>query len=161
MSIRCFGLFWRRDEVDWTPGSGAKDGFRLLGRSGKIHPGLRVADFWEQLGIYILYGNHGPYYVGLTKKGELGGRLKDHTKDEHKDEWDRFSWFGFRKVLTGTDDDGLCNLANMAQTQFGNPISDIKDIEALLVRAMGLRNKNQPNFRVASLLGLGLCARPR
>ena len=72
MSIKSFGLFWRRDESDWTPGTGAKGEFRLLGRSGKILPGLRVVDFNEQLGIYILYGNHGPYYVGLTRKGKLG-----------------------------------------------------------------------------------------
>jgi hypothetical protein len=78
MAIKSFGLFWRRDEVDWNPGKGVKGGFRLLGRSGENLPGLRVANFREQLGIYILYGNHGPYYVGLTKKGELGGRLKNH-----------------------------------------------------------------------------------
>jgi hypothetical protein len=151
MSIRNFGLFWRRDEVDWTPGRGTKDGFRLLGRSGKILPGLRVADSRWQLGIYILYGNHGPYYVGLTKKGKLGlgGRLKNHTENEHKDEWDRFSWFGFRKVLDGTDTEGLQNLASMAEVEFGSPSSDITDIEALLIRAMGLRNIAQPNFKRA------------
>jgi hypothetical protein len=71
MAIKSFGLFWRRDEVNWNPGKGVKGGFRLLGRSGENLPGLRVANFREQLGIYILYGNHGPYYVGLTKKGEL------------------------------------------------------------------------------------------
>lgn len=120
----------------------------MLGRLGKILPGLRLADFNEQVGIYILYGNHGPYYVGLTKKG-LGGRLKNHTTDEHKGEWDRFSWFGFRKVLKGTDDNGLRNLGNMAEVEFGNPISDITDIEALLIRAMGLRNIAHPNFKSA------------
>ena len=45
MSIKSFGLFWRRDESDWTPGTGAKGEFRLLGRSGKILPGLCVVDF--------------------------------------------------------------------------------------------------------------------
>jgi hypothetical protein len=119
--------------------------------SGRYLPSLRVANFRWQLGIYILYGNHGPYYVGLTKKGKLGlgGRLKNHTEDEHQGEWDRFSWFGFRKVLGGTDDDGLHNLASMAEVEFGNPGGDITDIEALLIRAMGLRNKAQPNFRHA------------
>ena len=30
-----------------------------------------------------------------------------------------------------------------------NPVSDITDLEALLIRAMGLHNKNQPKFKSA------------
>jgi hypothetical protein len=29
--------------------------------------------------------------------------LKNHLTDEHSNAWDRFSWFGFRKILTGTN----------------------------------------------------------
>ena len=25
-----------------------------------------MADFWDQRGIYVLYNDHGPYYVGKT-----------------------------------------------------------------------------------------------
>jgi hypothetical protein len=150
MAIKSFGLFWRRDEVDWNPGKGVKGGFRLLGRSGENLPGLRVANFREQLGIYILYGNHGPYYVGLTKKGELGGRLKNHLTDEHADEWDRFSWFGFRTVLKGTDDYGLCNLKDMAETEFGNPISGITDLRRSLSERWGYATKTSPTSRARS-----------
>jgi hypothetical protein len=89
--FKCSGLFWRRDEVDWTPGRGTKGGFRLLGHRGVNKSVLRVTDFCDQLGIYILYGNTGAYYVGLARTGKLGGRLKNHTEDEHKDKWDRFS----------------------------------------------------------------------
>ncbi len=45
MLINAYGLFWRADEVDWSPGSGNHGQFRLLGRSGVNRPGLRVADF--------------------------------------------------------------------------------------------------------------------
>jgi hypothetical protein len=108
-----------------------------------------VTDFRDQLGIYILYGNTGPYYVGLAKTGELGSRLKNHTEDEHKEKWVQFSWFGFRRVLAGKDRNGLRNLGSMAEVELGNPISDITDLEALLIRAMGLHNKNQPKFKSA------------
>src|SRR4051794_10537989 len=76
--IKNFGQFWRFDEINWFPGKGAKGAFRLLGRQGKNIPGLRLADFRYQQGIYILYGNHGPYYTGLTTRQGLGRRLKDH-----------------------------------------------------------------------------------
>ncbi len=151
MFIKSFGLFWRRDEVDWEPGKGARGAFRLLGRRGSNRPGLRLADFRHQTGIYILYGNHGPYYVGLTKKQGLGKRLKDHTRDGHKEQWDRFSWFGFRAVLSGKDSTGIRRLKRMAEVAVGNPVAVITDVEALLIRAMGLSNNvNQNNFSAAA-----------
>jgi hypothetical protein len=150
MFIKNFGLFWRADEVDWNPGKGSKGAFRLLGRQGTNLPGLRIADFRHQQGIYILYGNHGPYYVGLTKKQGLGKRLKDHRSNQHSDQWDRFSWFGFRRVLEGKDEVGLCKLASMATVVVGSPDTVITDVEALLIRAMGLKNINQSNFAEAT-----------
>ena len=142
MFIKNFGLFWRADEVEWTPGKGARGAFRLLGRQGLNLPRLRLADFRHQQGIYILYGNHGPYYVGVTKKQGLGKRLKDHCMDSHAGQWDRFSWFGFRSVLVTRNPAGLCKLRHMAEVVVGNPNAVITDVEALLVRAMGLRNIN-------------------
>jgi hypothetical protein len=44
---------------------------------------------------------------------------------------------------------GLRNLGSMAEVELGNPVSDITDLEALLIRAMGLHNKNQPKFKSA------------
>jgi hypothetical protein len=149
MFVKSFGLFWRKDEVVWNPGKGTKGGFRLLGRQGKYLPGLRLADFRHQKGIYILYGNHGEYYVGLTNEQGLGNRLRDHLCDSYANQWDRFSWFGFRAVLTNTDGQGLCKLRKMAQTTIGSPEDVITDVEALLIRAMGLSNINQMNFTSA------------
>ena len=149
MFIKSFGLFWRTDEVDWNPGKGARGAFRLLGRKGVNLPGRRLADFRYQQGIYILYGNLGPYYVGLTKKQGLGKRLKDHLTDDHAGHWDRFSWFGFCSVLKGKDNDGFCRLASLARVTVGDPQFVITDVEALLIRAMGLKNINQNNFHEA------------
>ena len=149
MFIKGYGLFWRSDEVDWNPGKGARGAFRLLGRRGANHPGLRLADFRHQQGIYILYNNHGSYYVGLTKKQGLGKRLKDHITDGYSKQWDRFSWFGFRAILAAKDSTGLCRLKEMAQVAVGNPNSVITDVEAILIRAMGLHNINQNGFKEA------------
>lgn len=147
--IKSYGLFWRRDEVEWCPGQGVKCAFRLMGRQGCNLPGLRLADFRAQQGIYILYGNHGPHYVGLTRKQGLGKRLKDHLTDGHQNLWDRFSWFGFRSVLKGVDSNGICQLKELAANGFGSHRQIIGDIEALLIRAMGLSNVAQMNFVAA------------
>lgn len=150
MLIKSYGLFWRASEVDWNPGKGARNAFRLLGRRGANRPRLRVCDFRYQQGIYILYGNFGPHYVGLTRKQGLGKRLKDHLSDEHGDLWDRFSWFGFRPVLKSKEDDGTRRLRAMAEVSFGKSSKAIGDIEALLIKAMGLSNLSDMNFENAT-----------
>jgi hypothetical protein len=62
--IQAYGLFWRADEIDW--GRGKR--FGLYGRLGAKSNNLRVVDFRTQKGIYILYGNYGPHYVGLVRR---------------------------------------------------------------------------------------------
>jgi hypothetical protein len=142
MFVKCFGLFWRKDEVEWSPGAGKP--FRLLGRRGANRGSIRITDFREQTGIYILYGNHGAYYVGLTHS--IGNRLRDHVYDQHWNQWERFSWFGFRKVQAGRDANGFRRLGPMATITLAHPDKVIRDVEALLIRAMGLRNINQMGF---------------
>lgn len=149
MLIKSYGLFWHASEIEWNPGRGARNTFRLLGRIGANSPGLRVADFRQQRGIYILYGNHGPHYVGLIRKRGLGVRLKEHLTDNHEGQWDRFSWFGFCKTLKGKDKHGLCRIKKMAEVSFGTSGKAIGDIEALLIKAMGLSNVAQMNFAAA------------
>lgn len=140
MFIKTFGLFWRRDEVEWNPGIGHS--FRLLGRNRDRNPGLWLADFQDQTGIYILYGNHGAHYVGLTESS-LASRLKSHN--DWKEEWDRFSWFGFRSVQKGRDE-SLHRLGAMANVKIANMTEVITDVEALLIRAMGLTNLRTTGF---------------
>ncbi len=144
MIISSYGLFWRADEVDWFPGYGGD--FQLYGRRGKTRRTLQMCNFWRQEGIYILYGNLGSYYGGLTK--HLGYRLRDHQTDKHAGQWDRFSWFGFRRVLKGEDDDGLQKLGKMPVAKYVSPKIVIKDLEALVLKAMAVRNANDSHFAI-------------
>jgi hypothetical protein len=147
MFIKNFGQFWRAEEVDWFPGQGNRNSFRLLGRQGTNLPGVRLADFRYMQGIYILYANHGPYYTGLTTEQGLGKRLQDHLSDQHCDKWDRFSWFGFQQVLKRTDKFNICQLRDLSgAATIGEPATVIRDVEALLIRAMGLTNITQTQF---------------
>lgn len=136
MQIRAYGLFWDRDGVDWEPGAGRS--WDMLGRSGANRNTIRVTDFRHQQGLYILYGNYGPYYVGLTRKQGLGKRLKDHITDDHADQWERFSWFGFCRPLKRTDARGIAGVSKLAETGAGRPSDAIADTEALLIKALGL-----------------------
>lgn len=148
MLIKAYGLFWQADEIDWHPGRGHRGEFRLLGRVGMNLGTLRVADFRDQRGLYILYGNYGPYYVGLVRDQPLGKRLKDHLHDHHSGRWDRFSWFGFRSVLDASDADGVKRLRARAALSVGPSDEAIADIEALLIRALGLpSNRARMKFR--------------
>lgn len=137
MLIRAYGLFWEKDEVEFFPGSGKR--WDLLGHRGRRASNLRVADFRRQQGLYILYGNHGPHYVGLTKRQGLGKRLKDHMANDHAGHWERFSWFGFCRVTKQFDAQGLSKLASrLAESAVGSPSEIISDTEALLIHALGL-----------------------
>lgn len=47
----------------------------------------------------MLFDDHGANYVGLAKgQHGLGGRLKQHTQDDHTGSWSRFCWFAFDEV---------------------------------------------------------------
>ena len=138
MLIRAYGLFWSADEVEWFPGGGPGNAYRLLGHQGERSPKLRVVDFRMQSGLYILYGDYGPYYVG--KADRMGRRLKQHLKDRHAGKWNRFSWFGFRPVLETRDSLGMNKLREPKQKTRGTTPQAIAELEALLIRALGLEN---------------------
>lgn len=137
MLIKAYGLFWDASDVYW-PGEWAGERFRLLGRRGKSRSTLQLADFKRQGGLYILYGNYGPHYVGLTRSDRLGARLKAHRRDRHKGKWERFSWFGFRAVLASHNAKGLCRLRELSVKNRSTTHSNIGELEALLIRALGL-----------------------
>lgn len=50
----------------------------------------------------MLYKGHDIIYVGQAgaRNSKLFGRLKNHRKDFLANRWDRFSWFGLRRVLS-------------------------------------------------------------
>lgn len=87
--INSFGMFWERDRIDWDKSSPKIYGVQIEG-ADKV-------DFYEQVGVYILYDRHRPIYVGCSIDA-LGKRLRDHTKGRLRGRWDRFSWFGIFKV---------------------------------------------------------------
>ena len=65
---------------------------------------LREATFREELrglmrgysGLYVLYKRRRLYYIGLAK--DLFWRLHSHTRDRHKNKWDRFSIYRIARV---------------------------------------------------------------
>lgn len=156
--IRAYGLFWEASEVDWT-GQDSLGDLTLLGRRKERKPALRVVNFWEQRGIYVLYNDYGPYYVGKTHgvTMSLGERLKDHALGRngspHKGKWTRFSWFGWRGVLEAQDELGLQKLREMPTKLLTDSENTVGDIEALLIYALGTRhvgNARNETFKAAA-----------
>ncbi|QTE30319.1 GIY-YIG nuclease family protein [Pengzhenrongella sicca] len=81
----------------------------------------------------MLYDNTGIYYVGLASgKGGIGGRLKDHLDDDHRDSWSRFSWFSLDAPTDEHDEDGVSNVTSSAVVSEADSTIVIRDVEALL-----------------------------
>ncbi len=47
-------------------------------------------------GLYVLYKRRSLYYIGLAK--DLFWRLHTHTRDKHKNKWDRFAIYRIARV---------------------------------------------------------------
>jgi len=89
------GVRWRAQDVYWDTST---QNAKLLGVKTKALRGPK-ANFAHQSGIYILYADFTPIYVGQANK-TLFARLKSHhLHDDLAERWDRFSWFGFRRVI--------------------------------------------------------------
>lgn len=87
--ITSFGMFWRRESVQWLASP------KLLGVQ---QLGATPVNFNAQLGIYLLYDGREVIYIGRTTDRPLGRRLYEHTLDRLAARWDRFSWFGLLPV---------------------------------------------------------------
>lgn len=161
--IQCYGLFWLRDEVNWWPGPGRRAPYRLLGRIGERPPRLQLCEFGRQRGIYVLHDEYGPYYVGLARDRPIAGRLRAHTRDRHCNNWDRFSWFGFQKVLSRKrPEDGTQMLGEVPERLIADAARTIGDVEALLILALGTHHRgNAIKMRLGSTVGSGHGARNR
>ena len=97
MIIQNYGLFWSADEIFW--GKQANQG-SLLGVNFKLAKELPI-DFREQSGIYALYADYDLVYIGQagSNNQKLFSRLRQHRRGALADRWNRFSWFGTRRVL--------------------------------------------------------------
>lgn len=119
--LNAFGMFWRRDEVDWE-----QSGKTLLGAQLKAAESI---NFSQQVGVYILYSGDRVIYVGRTTEPRLGPRLWDHTRDRLAGRWDRFSWFGVRAVA----EDGT--LGSVPAGSFATDML-VATMEALLIEGL-------------------------
>jgi hypothetical protein len=124
--ISSFGMFWRRESVEWasTP--------KLLGMQ---QIGAEPVDFHKQVGIYLLYDGREVIYVGRCTDRPLGKRLYEHTLDRFSSRWDRFSWFGLLPVA----DTGV--LGKMPSTYPG--VNIVPAIEAILIEALEPRQNRK------------------
>jgi len=119
--LNAFGMFWRRDEVDWS-----KHGQTLLGVQLKA---AQPVNFADQVGVYILYSGEKVVYVGRITEPRLGPRLWEHTRDRLTGRWDRFSWFGVRAA----EDDGT--LGPLPGESFAIDML-VSTMEALLIEGL-------------------------
>lgn len=117
--LTCFGMYWKRDAVDWQSKS-------ILGWYGKS---AKKVNFWDQIGIYILYDEQRVIYVGRAAERSIGQRLKEHTEDRLNGRWNRFSWFGLNRI---TDEGNIISepLPVMDASQL------IALLESLLIEAL-------------------------
>lgn len=157
-AISAYGMFWARDQVRFYPGKGAghidRNPFELLGRHGKQAGTLRLLDARFMHGVYILHSNYGAYYVGLAN-GEwgLGARLRAHTKDQHKKNWNSFSWFAFDPVLPTVAPSGYQAFEPISEFKITDAPGFIRDMEAMLMNVLGTLergNKYRSKFQNAS-----------
>jgi len=118
--IQAFGMYWRRDMVDW------KNQPSLWGVQQR---GAEDVDFGGQKGVYLLHDGRTVIYVGRTTDQAMAHRLFQHTYDRLNGRWDRFSWFGVLPI------DELGKLVPVEITDF--TVDDlISAMEALLIEAV-------------------------
>ena len=88
-------------------------------------------DFREQSGVYVLYAEYQMIYVGQAGVGnqKLFNRLKQHTRDALAGRWNRFSWFGIRRVLANR------NLSAEKDAKHTTLENVLNHIEAILIHA--------------------------
>jgi hypothetical protein len=121
------GARWKASDVYW--GSASANG-QLLGVKRTALRGPYV-NFGDQTAVYILYANFTPIYVGQANKS-LYSRLKlHHLHDDLAGRWDRFSWFGFRRVVGGNNPK-----LSKPDVNFGVSTNQLLDhLEAMMIHA--------------------------
>jgi hypothetical protein len=87
--IQALGMYWSRSLIVWTNNPTLQ---------GQQQTGAKPVDFSNQRGVYLLYDDRDVIYVGRATDQGLGKRLYQHTVDRLASRWNRFSWFGIRRV---------------------------------------------------------------
>jgi hypothetical protein len=140
-AIKCYGDFWDREAVKWTPGS---EGRHLWGRKRRTK--ADTVDFRRQIGVYVLFTSQREIvYVGQTGSGEkaaLYGRLRRHRYGRLRDRWPHFSWFGVR----GVDED--LKLADF-ENKTVEKSSVLNELESILIHLLEPRlNRQGPRWKI-------------
>lgn len=130
--IRTYGLFWRKEEVDWS----ARRHGQLIGLGVKKIKAGKV-DFSQQRGIYALYDDtFRLIYVGQAggKERRLFPRLRKHAHSVLAERWTRFSWFGICDVdwNDGREFHGLLEVPDEIRT---DRVNVLNHLEAILIMA--------------------------
>ena len=125
--IKAFGMFWRREKVDWTIKP------TLMGQQQE---GADSVNFADQIGVYLLHDGREVVYVGRANEKRLGTRLSEHTRDRLNGRWDRFSWFGLL---------GVTEAGNLAPARSGELSNEdiIVTLEALLIEGLEPRQNRR------------------
>jgi hypothetical protein len=123
--IRAYGEFWNASYVDWE-----KNKPRILGKTSRSADSADV-DVYEERGIYILYKDYTPVYVGKADNEPLGSRLRKQRRTPKRGpRWDKFSWFGIKKI----DENGVQEKSDVNQILPSSLLVD--SLEALLILAI-------------------------
>jgi hypothetical protein len=124
--IKATGLYWNPDVIEWgRQGRGNKG--RLKGTCSDPK-GTFEADFWDATGVYVLYLEFRPVYVGLAT-ARLGERLREHLSDRHAGRWDMFSWFSLSKPLRSGK-----GVSKVGTRQLGEKVL-VETLEAVMIQA--------------------------
>lgn len=151
MLIRAYGENWDPELVDWGSVGGRRGSLR--GDVGPLRKPVSC-DVWDQVGIYVLLAEWKAIYVGkVTSRSQLGSRLRLHLRDDLAGRWDRFSWYGIRRInRTGS-------LAATPQNRIVGPADIIDTLEALSIvvvePARNRRFETIPNATLVRQAGAG------
>ena len=110
-----------------------------------------VVDFSDQIGLYALFSaTREIVYVGQSGRSEgdrLLARLKKHTRNNNRERWTHFSWFGFREI----NNTGVLSLQQRPESRCtGTHVDALDEIEAILLQLLEPRlNKQGPRWRDA------------
>jgi len=96
MLIRNYGEYWNPDLINWDQPKIKKVG-ELYGFA-KVNGAQLKINFWNARGIYVLYSDFKPVYVGKAFKTSIGSRIEAHLRDRLAGRWDMFSWFSISSI---------------------------------------------------------------
>jgi len=99
-------------------------------------------------GVYVLYGDFGAYYSGITTKQGVGQRIRQHSRNKkHQGNFDRFSWFGFGEISSQPNSKGIFRVEQPRKVKPVRWSRVTNDIEAILHRAFPFKG-NPAGFGV-------------